>query len=217
MENLPEIMTIEEVAQYLRVSDRTVYEWAQKGKIPAGKLGSIWRFKSSDVLAWVDKQLVSENSKGANFVPLMLQNVFSATDVVIYDTATKDEVLHNLIDMISEKPEISSKDEVAEGIFHRELLMSTGIGRGIAIPHVRLSSVKGIVMAVAFVRDGVSDYEALDDMPVHLVFMIVSRVDQHAEHLKLVSQLSQKVKDPALRKRLLESTTSEELFEVLTK
>lgn len=150
-------------------------------------------------------------------MPLMLQNVFSAADIVIYDSANKDEVLHNLIDKISEKPEISSKEEVAEGIFHRELLMSTGIGRGIAIPHVRLSSVKGIVMAVAFVKDGVPDYEALDDMPVQLIFMIVSRVDQHAEHLKLVSQLSQKLKNPLLRERLLESSSSDALFDILAK
>ena len=41
-----EILTIEEVAKYLRVSDRTVYDWAQKGEIPAGKIGTVWRFKN---------------------------------------------------------------------------------------------------------------------------------------------------------------------------
>ena len=52
---LPEILTIEEVARYLRVSERTVYDWAQKGKIPAGKLGFSWRFKRSDIQRWADE------------------------------------------------------------------------------------------------------------------------------------------------------------------
>ena len=44
-----EILTIEEVAQYLRVSERTVYDWANKGDIPCGKLGTTWRFKRTEV------------------------------------------------------------------------------------------------------------------------------------------------------------------------
>ena len=45
-----DILTIEEVAKYLRVSERTVYDWAQKGEIPSGKIGTVWRFKKSEVL-----------------------------------------------------------------------------------------------------------------------------------------------------------------------
>jgi len=48
----PEIMTLPEVAEYLGVSERTVYGWAQKGKIPAAKLGSAWRFKRSEIERW---------------------------------------------------------------------------------------------------------------------------------------------------------------------
>jgi len=42
-----DILTIEEVAKYLRVSERTVYDWAQKGEIPSGKIGTVWRFKKA--------------------------------------------------------------------------------------------------------------------------------------------------------------------------
>ncbi|MDR0513057.1 MAG: helix-turn-helix domain-containing protein, partial [Treponema sp.] len=44
-----DILTIDEVAKYLRVSERTVYDWAQKGEIPAGKIGTVWRFKRADL------------------------------------------------------------------------------------------------------------------------------------------------------------------------
>ncbi|MDH3982267.1 MAG: helix-turn-helix domain-containing protein, partial [Kiritimatiellaceae bacterium] len=63
-----EIMTIEEVAAYLRVSERTVYDWAQKGDLPGGKLGTTWRFKHADVENWVNsrisKPVVSSASGG---------------------------------------------------------------------------------------------------------------------------------------------------------
>ena len=52
-----DIMTVEEVAEYLRVSERTVYEWAQRGEIPAGKLGTTWRFKRREIERWVDRRL----------------------------------------------------------------------------------------------------------------------------------------------------------------
>ena len=57
-----EIMTIEEVAEYLRVSERTVYDWAQKGDLPGGKLGTTWRFKREDVENWVDSRLSKKSA-----------------------------------------------------------------------------------------------------------------------------------------------------------
>src|SRR5574344_2923862 len=59
-----DILTIEEVAKYLRVSERTVYAWAQKGEIPSGKIGTVWRFKKSEIEKWVNDRL-SSSSKPA--------------------------------------------------------------------------------------------------------------------------------------------------------
>ena len=50
-----EIMTLKEVAQYLKMKERTIYKWAQNGKIPAIKLGSTWRFRKEEVNAWLEK------------------------------------------------------------------------------------------------------------------------------------------------------------------
>ena len=56
-----EIMTIEDVAKYLRVSERTVYDWAQKGILPGGKIGTTWRFKSADIQKWVNDKLNNDS------------------------------------------------------------------------------------------------------------------------------------------------------------
>jgi excisionase family DNA binding protein len=57
MENNNQIMTLEEVAEYLRVKPQTIYTWAQEGKIPAAKLGKEWRFKKSMIDKWFNEQM----------------------------------------------------------------------------------------------------------------------------------------------------------------
>ena len=90
---------------------------------------------------------------------------------IVLNASDKRSVLNSLIELLAKTPQITSKAELADGIFRREALMSTGIGLGIAIPHVRLASVTGMVMAASLVPGGISDYESLDNQPVRLVVM----------------------------------------------
>ena len=71
-----DILTIEEVARYLRVSERTVYDWAQKGEIPSGKIGTVWRFKKSEIERWVNERL-SSNRPANIFSVVQIQNILS--------------------------------------------------------------------------------------------------------------------------------------------
>jgi excisionase family DNA binding protein len=57
-----EILTLEEVASYLRLKPQTIYKWAQEKRIPAVKLGKEWRFRRSILDRWLDEQILSENS-----------------------------------------------------------------------------------------------------------------------------------------------------------
>jgi excisionase family DNA binding protein len=57
-----EILTLEEVAHYLRLKPQTIYKWAQEKRIPAVKLGKEWRFRRSILDRWLDEQMLSEDS-----------------------------------------------------------------------------------------------------------------------------------------------------------
>jgi PTS system nitrogen regulatory IIA component len=57
-----EILTLEEVARYLRLTPQTIYKWAQEKRIPAAKLGKEWRFRRSVIDRWLDEQMLSEDS-----------------------------------------------------------------------------------------------------------------------------------------------------------
>lgn len=213
MKHKPDIMTLEEVAEYLRISERTVYDWAQKGDIPCGKIGTAWRFLRSDIEKWVVDKLgakpVEQN------VEIKLSNLLSEEKVMILDSVTKEEALDAMIDMVSKSSLVTSKKALKEGIYRREELMSTGIGQGVAIPHVRIKEVKDLVVGVAVCGSGIPDYESLDAQPVQLLFMIVARDDQHALHLKTLAAISSVLKNQFLKNMLLSSTCPKDFMEVI--
>ena len=155
-----DILTIEEVAKYLRVSERTVYDWAQKGEIPAGKIGTVWRFKKSEVENWVNQKLTSDPLKSTD-TQIQVKNILSPERVIFINHSSKHDALVELSEVLATAPQVKNKSELTSEILKREELMSTAVGRGIAIPHVRLSSITDLVMAVGICKKPVEDFQTL--------------------------------------------------------
>ncbi len=211
-----DILTIEEVAKYLRVSDRTVYDWAQKGEIPAGKIGTVWRFKKTEVENWVNARL-SSSSKMQTENTVQVRNIISTDRIVFINHSSKHDALVQLSEVLATAPQVKNASELTSEILKREELMSTAIGRGIAIPHVRLSSITDLVMAVGVCKKTIVDFQTLDDQPVNLLFMIAAAYNQHSYYLKTISYFSSKLKEASLREALLNSTDPTEVYNLLQK
>jgi PTS system nitrogen regulatory IIA component len=130
-----------------------------------------------------------------------LRKALTPDRVCFLPETTKDEALCHLIDVLAGSDAIGSREELAAAVFKRESLMSTGIGLGLAVPHVRLGSVRSVTMAVGISRTGLADYASLDDKPVHLVFLIAAPDGQHVEYLRLLAVISARAKTlgPSLR------------------
>ena len=207
------VMTIEEVAKYIKVSERTVLDWAQKGDIPAGKLGNVWRFKRTEIENWVNKKLENKKERGLSD----LQHLLAPERVLVTDFSTKRDIITALIENIGQAPQIKDTEKLEEAIWEREKLMSTGIGLGIAIPHVRIYEVSDIAVSIAINKKEIVDYQALDDMPVRMVFMVAAAYNQHAEYLKLLASISKLLKDEPFRDELLSLKNSNEIYSMLTK
>ncbi|MCL2472430.1 MAG: PTS sugar transporter subunit IIA [Treponema sp.] len=209
-----DILTIDEVAKYLRVSERTVYDWAQKGEIPSGKIGTVWRFKKSELEQWVNNRL-SVNK----LIPLggniHLETIISPDRIILLNFSAKRDALIALADNISSAPQIKNRQEVSREILKREELMSTAIGRGIAIPHIRLPSITDLVVSVGISQTDILDFQALDDEPVRLLFMIAAAANQHAYYLQTLSFFSTRLKNRELRNALLASKTPHEAYGIL--
>ncbi len=209
-----DILTLEEVAEYLRVSERTVYDWAQKGEIPAGKLGNTWRFKRDDIERWVDRKL-SGGKPLSDAHTINLKELLAPDRVLFLASNRKHDVLLELIYSFSTAPQVRDLDAVKEAIFRREELMSTGIGQGIAIPHVRIPSARDLTIAAGISREGIGDYQSLDGQPVHIILMLVAAEDQHAYYLKALAALSSKLKDTKTKELILKTDTTEEVYSIL--
>ena len=212
-----DILTIEEVAKYLRVSERTVYDWAQKGEIPAGKIGTVWRFKRSEIEKWVNERLSSGARPEETATLVRVRNILSPDRIVFIAHSTKHDALTELATNLATAPQIKNEKELVSGILEREELMSTAVGRGIAIPHVRLSSVTDLVMSVGICKNDIIDFQPVDDVPVRLLIMIAAAHNQHTYYLQTLSYFSSKLKDKPLRDALISAKTEMDAFNLLVK
>jgi PTS system nitrogen regulatory IIA component len=211
-----DILTIEEVAKYLRVSERTVYDWAQKGEIPAGKIGTVWRFKKVEVEKWVNACL-SEKKLNPYNGTVHLESIISPDRIIFLNSPSKREALLALSENIGTAPQIKNPGELSREILKRDELMSTAIGRGIAIPHVRLSSVTDLVVSVGISRCDILDFHALDDEPVRILIMIAAAYNQHTFYLRTLSFFSARLKNKELRNSLLGVECPKDAYSLLVK
>jgi len=211
-----DILTLEEVAKYLRVSERTVYDCVQKGEIPAGKIRTSWRFKKSEIDKWVNDRL-SSSGLSPQISPVNAQSILSLHRILFLNYSSKRDTLLALAENLAASPQIKNKQELCTEVLKREELMSTAIGCGIAIPHIRLSSVTDLVVSAGICRTGIVDFHPLDDEPVRLVFMIAAAHNQHAYYLQTLSWFSTKLKNKELRDSLLKAQTEQEVFDLLTR
>ncbi|MBC8207458.1 MAG: PTS sugar transporter subunit IIA [Kiritimatiellales bacterium] len=211
-----EIMTIEEVAEYLRVSERTVYDWAQKGQLPGGKLGTTWRFKRADIESWVNRQLGASSAPAAAQDNGLLSKLLAPERVVFLEGGEKENALKTLCALLATSPLVPNEEELTTAIFRREELMSTGIGFGIGVPHVRLPGVNDLVMALGIAREPLTDYASLDEVPIQIVCMVAAGSTQHPQYIRALSAISTRLKEEPVRTALIAATDAVSAFNLFT-
>lgn len=126
---------------------------------------------------------------------------------------SKSEAIDMLIDLQVKGGNIADKEAYKKGILAREEKGSTAVGEGIAIPHAKSEAVKAPSLAAMTVPDGV-DYEALDDEPSNLLFMIAAPNDGDV-HLEVLSRLMTILMDEDFRDDLLKAKDADEFLKVI--
>ena len=157
----------------------------------------------------------SARSEESNAARAHLHALLRPEAIRLLSGDTKPAVLQELVETMGPVFGFKDFDLLNEAIFRREELMSTGIGLGIAVPHVRLAGVGEMMVVLGVQPDGVADYDSIDGAPVNLIVMIVAGEGQHAEHLKLLATIVTALKDDALRSRILKAASPEEIHELL--
>ena len=129
---------------------------------------------------------------------------------------TKDEVIRELVQSLLDSGEIDADqhDDIVAAIMKREELGSTGIGRGVAVPHTKHPSVQKLVGIVGVSSEGV-DFDSLDGEPVQLFFLLISPPERPGDHLRALENISRQLRDESFCRFLKQSKTPDDIQQLL--
>lgn len=145
----------------------------------------------------------------------VLDYIDERTIVLDIDETDRDAVIRRLAGLMQTTGRVLDVDAVVQAARDRELISTTGIGEGIAIPHAKSDGATSPVLAFARSRDGV-DWNSLDEAPAHLIFMIaVPEAAAGTEHLKVLAQLSRSLMKPSFRSSIEMAATPADVLAAL--
>jgi fructose-specific phosphotransferase system IIA component len=123
----------------------------------------------------------------------------------------KNEVIDELIGLFKNDERVKNMDDMKSAVHDREKIMSTGVGKGFAIPHAKTDSVAEIVAAFGKL-DKPIDFQALDEQPVNLIFLLVGKESLVGPHIKLLSRISRMMNKDEFRESLAKANSAKEIY-----
>lgn len=142
---------------------------------------------------------------------LLISKYLNPNLVKLLDVNDRDSALKVLVDLLDQQGKLKEKEVFYRAILEREQIVSTGIGMGVAVPHAKLPDYETFFIAIGIHPKGIP-WEALDGVPVRLVFMIGGPDDKQTEYLQLLSRLTLAIKDEERRKKILQLTQPEDII-----
>lgn len=129
---------------------------------------------------------------------------------------TKEAVIRGMVESLRDAGQFRGTDmeDIVRAILKRELLGSTGIGRGVAIPHTKHAGVDRLIGTVAVSHNGVA-FESLDGEPVFIFVLLISPQDRPGDHLRALENVSRCLRDDGFVRALRKATTREEIAGLL--
>jgi len=131
------------------------------------------------------------------------------------DVSSKKQALQELSDLAAELTGHSART-IFDTLLQRERLGSTGLGRGIAIPHIKLADLDGIVCLFARLKQPI-DFEAIDGEPVDLMFLLLAPEHASGDHLKALSRISRLMRAPSALDDLRQARCADDVKDVLSR
>ena len=123
----------------------------------------------------------------------------------------KADVINELVDLFKNDERVKDLDEMRNAVHEREKIMSTGVGKGFAIPHAKTNSVNEIIAAFGKLDEPI-DFQALDEQPVNLVFLLIGKENLVGPHIKLLSRISRMMNKDEFRESLSKAKTAQEIY-----
>jgi PTS system fructose-specific IIC component len=126
----------------------------------------------------------------------------------------KHQVLTELVDLLNKGARVSNTSKLLLDFFNREKQASTSIGHGVAVPHIRSLQAKDFIIAVARSSTGY-DFGAIDDMPVHLFFVMAAPPYDDTLYLRVFRSLAEKLQYESFREELMTASSAGEVMRAI--
>jgi PTS system nitrogen regulatory IIA component len=220
-----ELMTLEQVASYLKRDAREISKMANRGNIPGHKVGGQWRFARAEINHWIETQMHSYTEEELTVLegpqpqgenePLISALLSEATIAVPLRAATRTSVLKELVNLAEQTWQVYDPESILTAIKQREEMASTALGSGVAIPHPRrpLSAALGEdVMAYGRTASCIpfgAPHGGLTD----IYFLVCCRDEQ--AHLRVLARLSRLMLRESFLDELREAETPGATWEVI--
>lgn len=216
-------LSVKDVAKLLNVAEKTIYRWIKQESIPVYRINEQCRFNRAEILEWATSrriplapEIMTESEQGGAPLPSLVEALKTGGVVYRLEGQDKPSVLHNVVDVMR-LPEEVDRPFLYQVLLARETLGSTGIGDGIAIPHVRNPIVLHItkpIITLCFLEHPI-DFAAIDGKPVDTLFTLISPTVR--AHLHLLSRLSFVLQNPGFKEALKNKLLRDRLLEALAK
>lgn len=219
-DNNSEIMTLSEIARYLKVSEKTVMRMVRAGKIPGAKVASQWRFMRAAVDDWLNARMYALPRTGLYKVINTADRVVPISELVSPQRIVLDlkpgeiePVLAQLIVPLRGSDLVPDPDEFLSQLVAREEMISTAIGHGLAVPHAR--SPESIEVPAPFLIIGIcrrgTDFNALDGRKTYVFALPCT--NRESEHLHMMAKISLLFRKQGIIKQM---RTAESVAEIMT-
>lgn len=214
-------LSVKDAAGILNVSEKTIYRWIKQGVVPAYRINEQFRFNRAELLEWatqrriqVSPDIFAEGEQGKAPLPTLIEALKAGGIAYRVEGGDQASVLRAVVDILN-LPEEVDRDFLYQVLMARETLGSTGIGDGIAIPHVRNPVVLHVArptVTLCFLEHPI-DFHAIDSRPVDTMFAIISPTVK--AHLHLLSRLGFVLRNPEFRAAVKGRSTREAIMESL--
>jgi mannitol/fructose-specific phosphotransferase system IIA component (Ntr-type) len=129
-----------------------------------------------------------------------------------FDVDNKQDLINRVVDLLEPKVSKEQLENIRQSVFNREEIMSTGVGKQLAIPHGKCDSIDEI-LASFVVLDECVEFDSIDNEPVKMVFLLVGPEDKSSQHIKMLSRISRLMNSSTFREKLLQCNNPDEIFE----
>jgi PTS system nitrogen regulatory IIA component len=211
-------LTVRDVSDLFKVSEKTVYRWVNQGILPAYRVNEQYRFNRAELLEWattrkmnVSAELFDEPESDATPIPGLVEALQAGGIFYRLGGTDKESALRSVVEHMRLPDEVD-REFVLRVLLARERLQSTGIGDGIAIPHVRNPIVLHVSrpMIMLCFMDRVIDFDALDGKPVFALFSLISPTVR--AHLRMLSRLAFALNDAGFKHAVLQQAARDEIL-----